>query len=110
MIRKLSQGNIGPDEIAELLATQGIDLEITHTRPEAVPEVFREAAIRTLKPGVDVITICGRMKNGDRLDALMIVQPKERLAVTRIERATYDALNRFDGPGEPSESTAQSLT
>jgi hypothetical protein len=101
MIRMLSTGSVGPDEIAEVLSSLGIDLEVKHVPADSVPATFQECAIRTLKVGVDVITLSGRMKNGDRRDALMIVQPREEVGVRRIERATYDTLKRFDVAREP---------
>ena len=103
LIKKLSGGAVGPDEIAELLSSMGIDFEVTHADPEAVPELFRDAAVRTLKPGAEVITLSGRLKNGDRMDALMIVQPKPVVGVARIEQITHDALHRFDLAADPNQ-------
>jgi hypothetical protein len=105
MIKKLSGGNIGPDEMAELLATMGIEMEVAHICAEDVPAVFQEAAIRTMKPGAEVITLSGRLKNGDRMDALMIVQPKEeqQTRLARIEEVTHGTMERYGMSPAPAQ-------
>ena len=66
----LSGGGIGGDEIAELLASLGIDLEVEHLHEADFPQSFQDSAGGQLAPGARVISAYpSRLKDGDRLDA-----------------------------------------
>lgn len=107
MIKKLSGGNVGPDEIAELLSSMGIDLEVQHIDEADMPAAFQDAAIRTRTPGAGVIRLSGKLKNGDRLDALMVVQPGPAIGVRRIEKTTEQVMRRFEAPAAPRPEPTQ---
>jgi hypothetical protein len=70
-IVKLARGGMGPDEMREMLSAMGINLDF-----EAVPvskEAFTELGRAASLPSSKLIRLAGRLKTGERIEALMVV-------------------------------------
>jgi hypothetical protein len=75
-IMKLAKGGIGPDELAEILGAVGIELSFT---PRAVStESFRPLADAASLPYSNLVEIKGRMKGGDSILGLLVMNQKSK--------------------------------
>ncbi len=70
-LKKLASGGLGPDEIREILAQAGMDFEFASV--PVVREGFTALALSASLPGSKVVQISGRMKDGQRIHALMVL-------------------------------------
>ena len=70
-ILKLAKGGLGPDEMGEMLAAAGIDVSFTPVAVE--PGCFRLLAERAAVPGAKLVLLKGKMKGGETITALMVV-------------------------------------
>lgn len=76
-IAKLAKGSLGPDEIGELLASAGIDLQMIPVEREKGPVAFRGMAIAASKPGARLVAMRGLLKNGESMEALLVLVPSQ---------------------------------
>jgi hypothetical protein len=65
---KLARGGLGPDELAEILAAAGMELEFSPAKAEI--DSFRPHAESASLPGSKMIELKGKMKGGGHLHAL----------------------------------------
>jgi hypothetical protein len=68
---KLARGGIGADELAEVLSAAGIEISINAVTPRV--ESFRPLAASASLPSSKLVELRGKMKNGDRLHALLVI-------------------------------------
>ena len=72
-LAKLKKGGIGPDELAELLAAVGIVGSFTAVPlDQALPE-FQKLAKATSLPSASLVRLSMVMKDGQRLDGLLVM-------------------------------------
>lgn len=72
---KMAKGGMGPDELAEMLSAMGVEIEMV---PVPLPDAqlaYRNSAVEMSRPGARLHRLSGRMKNGDRLEALLVLVP-----------------------------------
>jgi hypothetical protein len=74
---KMARGGVGVDELAEILSAMGIDMEITPLpRPEGqIDELTNLASI----PDSKAVLLSGRMKGGERIRAVLILSPPQKV-------------------------------
>ena len=75
---KLAKGGLGPDEIAEVLAAVGIELE-TREVPVA-KDTFVPLAESASLPRSKFIELRGRMKDGSQLHALVVLHQESKFS------------------------------
>jgi hypothetical protein len=73
---KLVKGDLGPDEILEVLHAAGIEAEFSQVTDEAQRKAaFQHTAASLTARGAKTIEVKGRMRNGDAISALLTVVP-----------------------------------
>ena len=77
-ITNLMKGALGPDELAELLASLGIEIEMREVSGAGCEQPFRAAAAAAVQPGASVISMTGRAKDGQRAHVLVILEQGPR--------------------------------
>jgi len=73
-IVKLMRGGLGPDELAEVLAVAGVEMAyapVDKSNPQAA-DAFMESIA---DEGCKVVELRGRMKDGGRIHALIVLNP-----------------------------------
>jgi len=73
-IMKLAKGGLGPDELAEILAAAGMDLQFNPVAPSL--ETFRPLAEAASLPSSKMGELKGRMKGGGTIHALLVMNSK----------------------------------
>jgi hypothetical protein len=68
---KLAKGGLGPDELSEILAAAGMELQVQPVPMEL--ESFRVLAETASLPGAKLVRLQGGKKSGDRIDALLVI-------------------------------------
>lgn len=68
---KLAKGSLGPEQLKEMLAAAGIELEFSQVKPSA--EAFVQLGKAAALPGSELMRLSGAMKDGKRIEALLVV-------------------------------------
>ena len=74
-LAKLAKGGIGPDELGEILSAMGVELEMAPVPFPEASKAYRDSAAGLTGPGAKLHRLSGKMKNGDRLEALLVLIP-----------------------------------
>ncbi len=70
-LAKLAKGGIGPDEFGEMLAAMGMNGEMAQVQDPR--QAIRELAVGASLPSRRMLSIHGTMRDGETLQALLIV-------------------------------------
>jgi hypothetical protein len=73
---KAKRGNVGPEQLAELLRLAGLDAKFEPVPFSGRAAAFQRAAALAAAPASDVLAITGTDKNGGRLEALIVLSKK----------------------------------
>lgn len=68
---KLAKGGRGPEQLKEMLAAAGVDMEFSKVKPS--PAAFVELGTAAALPGSELMRLSGAMKDGKRIEALLVV-------------------------------------
>lgn len=74
-LAKFAKGTLSQDELAELLAQFGMELEMRQVGTSQANEAFKVTAVAALQPQSSILAIRGRMQNGDQIEALIVMVP-----------------------------------
>jgi hypothetical protein len=75
-LAKLAKGGLGPDELGELLEAAGMKVDFAPVQvADALPE-FKALAEATSLPDAKILRLNARMKGGEILQALLVVNQK----------------------------------
>ena len=98
-IGKLVKGGLGPDEIGEIFAAAGIEFEFQSLQADQVPMEFQRVAEKTQETGAKVLSLRGRMKDGQVEDCLVVFSQIPCTAATerRIAAKTISAKTVTEG-------------
>jgi hypothetical protein len=69
---------MGPDELKELLAAAGIELEFNPIETMKAHEAFQGTAQASISPGAKLFGLEGKMKSGETLRALIVLEPAKK--------------------------------
>ncbi len=72
---RAARGNMDADGFAELLSMMGMEVETAKVSRPDVPVAFQIAARTSSEPGADVVKIFGTMKDGSKIQALIVLVP-----------------------------------
>jgi hypothetical protein len=73
---KLAKGGIGPEQFGAICEAAGIDVEFSEVTRADYRATFGAAGTSLTRPGSRLLNIRGKMKNGDTMDALIILVPR----------------------------------
>ena len=76
MMKMVRGSGIGPDELAEILGAAGVELTISQPAPDLA--AFQPLAEAASLPSSKMIGLDGRMKDGSRVKALLVMLPADR--------------------------------
>jgi hypothetical protein len=74
-LAKLASGGIGPDEILEIMASMGIDMEMTQITEDGRQGAMRIVASSLVAKGSKTVLLRGRMKGGEYITAVLTMGP-----------------------------------
>ena len=77
-IAALAKGALGPDELAELLASLGWEIEMRAVDGADREHPFRLAAAAAVQPGSSMVAMVGKSKTGQRAHLIIIMEDAAR--------------------------------
>jgi hypothetical protein len=78
-LAKLATGGMGPDELAAICEAAGMEIEVGEVQRADYRAAFGEAGASLTQSGARLVSINGRMKNGDEMRALIVLAPVTKL-------------------------------
>lgn len=77
---KLARGGLGVDEISTIFEAMGLDVVFSPLSPIDYRAAFGRAGEAAAIPGARVLQIAGSDKDGERIDALLVLTPSPKKA------------------------------